>query len=159
MVRMAGKGAVAARERARLAKGKRYADRAAREAKVEDAVTEFYLAADAYEAALAAMTTARTTMATQVETLIGDLKEPVAGVAVLCDITAAQVRALRKEATTANASTATVDTETSPGQDPNSAETTTPPAPESGGAHSEDGAAGERDDDETGAAAEQKRAS
>ena len=101
-------------------------------------------------------------MATQVETLIGDLKEPVAGVAVLCDITAAQVRALRKEAPAANASTATgdtVDTETSPDQDPDSAETTTPPAPAPGGTHNEDGTAGERDDDETGAAAEQKRAS
>ncbi len=159
---MAGKGAVAARERARLAKVKRYADQAKREQRIEDTVTEFYLAADAYEAALAAMMTARTAMATRVEALIGDLKEPVAGVAVLCDITAAQVRALRKEATTANASTATgdtVDTETSPGQDPDSAGTTTPTAPESGGAHSEDGTAGERDDDETGAAAEQKRAS
>ncbi|MDN5764582.1 MAG: hypothetical protein L0H96_20840 [Humibacillus sp.] len=156
---MAGKGAVAARERARLAKVKRYADQAKREQRIEDTVTEFYLAADAYEAALAAMTTARAAMAAHVETLIGDLKEPVAGVAVLCDLTAAQVRALRKEATTAGADTATVDTETSPGQELDSSETTTPDEPEPGGSQIEDGAAGERDGDETGAGSEQKRAS
>lgn len=156
---MAGKGAVAARERARLAKVKRYADQAKREQRIEDTVTEFYLAADAYEAALVAMTTARAAMAAQVEMLLTDLKEPVAGVAVLCDLSAAQVRALRKEATTAAASPATGDTETSPGQEPASSETTTPDEPELGGAQSEDGVAGERDGDETGAGSEQKRAS
>lgn len=107
-----GKGVVGARERARLAKVKRYADQVAHQQKVEDAATEFYVAADAYEAALTAMAAARAAMARQVEILIGDLKEPVAGVAVLCDLTATQVRALRKEATVAGAAGSTADAAT-----------------------------------------------
>ena len=117
-----GKGAVGARERARLAKVKRYADQVAHQQKVEDAATEFYLAADAYAAALTAMAAARADMATQVETLIGDLNEPVAAVAVLCDLTAPQVRALRKEAIKAGAAGATEDAATAASQDRDSTE-------------------------------------
>ena len=170
MVQMAGKGAVAARERARLAKVARYADRAAREAKIEDAVTEFYLAADAHQAALAAMATARAAMAAQVGTLLTDLKEPVSGVAVLCDITAAQVRALRKEATTADAGTTAAVTGTAGGSGPDSMGASTPvemePASsgsstgtDTGGPYGRNGDTDERKGDEPDVADEQKRAS
>src|SRR5664280_56056 len=167
---MTGKSAVAARERARLAKIERYADRAAREARIEDAVTEFYLAADAYEAALAAAATARAAMAGQVATLIGELKEPVSGAAVLCGITAAQVRALRKEATTAAGDANTAATEAGDGQVPDPAEHSIPSetghagsTPSSGagtgGSLEQNGDHEEREDAEPAAADEQTRAS
>ena len=167
---MAGKGAVAARERARLAKVKRYANQAKREQRVEDTVTEFYLAADAHEAALVAMATARAAMAVQVEALLTNLKEPVSGVAVLCDITAAQVRALRKEATTVRAETTPAVTETATDTETDPVETSTPNETEpassvsstgtdTGGPDDRDGDTDERDGDGPGEAAEQQRAS
>ena len=96
---MSPKGGLAARERAREAKIRRYAEQAEREQKVEDQVTEFYLASDRFDAAQEAATNARAQMAGLVQALITELKEPVSGVAVLCGITPTQVRALRKEAT------------------------------------------------------------
>jgi len=167
---MTGKSAVAARERARLAKIERYADRAAREAKIEDAVTEFYLAADEHEAALAAAATARAAMAAKIATLIGELKEPVSGVAVLCGITAAQVRALRKEATTTAGDATTAATETGAEQVPDPADNSTPDQTEhagstpsseaeTGGSVEQNGDHEEREDTEPAAAGEQKRAS
>ena len=98
---MSPKGGLAARERAREAKIRRYAEQAEREQKVEDQVTEFYLASDKFDAAQEAAANARAQMAGLVQALITELKEPVSGVAVLCGITPAQVRALRKEATAA----------------------------------------------------------
>ena len=104
---MSPKGGLAARERAREAKIRRYAEQAERQQNVEDQVTEFYLASDRFDAAQEAAANARAQMAGLVQALITELKEPVSGVAVLCGITPAQVRSLRKEATAAAPTPAT----------------------------------------------------
>lgn len=156
VVRMAGKGSVAARERARLAKVKRYAQEVERDKKVEDNVTDFYLASDALEAAQAAVTVARARMAGLVRTLVVELKEPVNGAAVLCDISEAQVRALRKEATTA-------DAEPASGSAPDAQAAPGPTAIAAAPNDAPDEATGDEDDgtesDETGEAPAQRRAS
>lgn len=156
VVGMAGKGAVAARERARSAKVKRYADQVAREQKVEDNVTDFYLAADALEAAHAAVTAARLRMAGLVRTLVVELKEPVSGAAVLCDITEAQVRALRKEATAAVAEPAG---ETAPGAQAEPGPTAIAAAPNDSPTEVTTDDNDGTESDETGEAPAQRRAS
>ena len=97
---------VQARERARAAKAKVDADRAERDEKLESLATDFYTGQVTIDNLLTQQAEARLDMARAVVAL-GDLGEPVDQVAALCGCTAAEVRALRKEASKSNPSKTT----------------------------------------------------
>ena len=88
-------GKVTARERARLAKATLDAERASREKRIEDAATEFYVAADQRDGALAKVTEAESAMSRAIASLVTQ-DESVERIAALCGIQTSEVRRLRK---------------------------------------------------------------
>lgn len=94
---MAGRGAgkVSARDRARAARAKLDADRAARDRRIEESATAYYVALEAREAAEEAAREAEASMAAAVAALLGE-GESVERVAALCEISDGDVRRLRR---------------------------------------------------------------
>jgi uncharacterized iron-regulated protein len=88
-------GKVTARERARLAKATLDAERATREKRIEDAATEFYVAADQRDGALAKVSEAESAMSRAIASLVTQ-DETVERIAALCGIQTSEVRRLRK---------------------------------------------------------------
>jgi hypothetical protein len=88
-------GKVTARERARLAKATLDAERATREKRIEDAATEFYVAADQRDGALAKVSEAESAMSRAIASLVTH-DETVERIAALCGIQTSEVRRLRK---------------------------------------------------------------
>lgn len=80
-----------ARERARAAKRRLDADRHARDKQIEEAATAFYAGRSLIDEGVEAVEAA-------VMTLVDDLSEPTANVAVLLDINEAEVRRIRRQA-------------------------------------------------------------
>src|ERR1035437_2629363 len=97
MTRQTGKpvGKVTARERARLAKATLDAERATREKRIEDAATEFYVAADQRDGALAKVSEAEPKRSRAIASLVTH-DETVERIAALCGIQTSEVRRLRK---------------------------------------------------------------
>ena len=91
-------GKVTARERARLAKATLDAERATREKRIEDAATEFYVAADQRDGALAKVSEAESAMSRAIASLVTQ-DESVERIAALCGIQTSEVRRLRKLST------------------------------------------------------------
>lgn len=87
---------VEARKRARAAKAKVDARRAERDSEISTVQTRFFVASVEREQARAAMDAAEQGMASAVNEL-GDLEVRVEDIAELCEITAAEVRAFRKQ--------------------------------------------------------------
>jgi uncharacterized iron-regulated protein len=87
-------GKVTARERARLAKATLDAERATREKRIEDAATEFYVAADQRDGALAKVSEAESAMSRAIASLVTQ-DETVERIAALCGIQTSEVRRLR----------------------------------------------------------------
>lgn len=86
-----------AREAAREARTKAFSEQIKRDGQIEDHLEGFYLASELADEAAKVLQGHRGEMAAVVEKLLG-MKEPVERVATMCGMTAAEVKALRKEA-------------------------------------------------------------
>lgn len=89
-----------ARKRAREAKVKADASRLAQDKKIEDTATEFYLASDKLEVLRTQIAAAEAAVSEQVVKLF-DLGEPAERISDLTGLGGAEVRAIRRRATTA----------------------------------------------------------